>query len=366
MKKSFFLFSLLLVFGFTAHSQIIDTISPVTTDTIGATVTQNSQNANQNNGADATSFEDSLRRKADSMSFMGSYEAQKAKPAILYPKPEKLRRLGFSGIVGFLIVLGLGIYLFTSTNLCRDLSYDPKTNELRPLKERPYSYSRVQLFWWTMIVLGCYVSFFIYAPPFDAILALNPTAIILLGGGLATSIFGRVMDNNQIARDNENSEPDVPVRHQDTDKSKGLFLDIMSDEGGVTIHRFQAVVFNLVFGLAFIMMFFSEAGRLHYPFPDFETWQLTLLGISAAGYLGLKANENAPETLEKRQVEAVRKNDPDPTDAGGAVIGAQQPGMPGVVVPPVTKSDLESVVPQPMDAFQIMKAKLHAKGLMHH
>jgi hypothetical protein len=355
MKKIFFLSSLLLVVGFTAYSQLTDTARLPPPDTGDAVVTPNEQNANGDNtanNASTTSYEDSLRRRADSLSFMNSYEAQKADPSVLYPDHTKLRGLRTSGIIGFIIVLGLGIYLFTSTNLCRDLSYDPKTNELRPLKDRPFSYSRVQLFWWTMIVLGCYVSFFIYAPPINTLLALNPTAIILLGGGLATSIFGRIMDNNQIARDNDNSDPDVPVRHQDTEKTNGLFHDIMSDEGGITIHRFQAVIFNLIFGLGFIMMFFSEAGQYQYPFPDFETWQLTLLGISAAGYLGLKANENAPQTLEKRQVEAVKKNDPTPPPPVGDV-------------PAVKTMGAESSAPVPMNAFQVMKAKLHAKGLMH-
>lgn len=357
MKKIFFLLSLLMVCTVAVYSQP-DTTQPAATGTDATTtVSTGAGQTTTTSNANALSHEDSVRRTADSLSLLNSYEYQKAHPEILYKKTRNLR---FSAIIGFLIVLALGFYLFTSTNLCRDLSYDPKTNELRPLKERPYSYARVQLFWWTIIILGCYVTFFIYAPPVETILALNPTAVILLGGGLATSIFGRVMDNNQISRDNDNSEPDVPVRHQDIEPTKGLFLDIMSDEGGVTIHRFQAVIFNLVFGLAFITMFLTYAGDGKYPFADFEMWQLTLLGISAAGYLGLKANENGDGTLEKRQVEAVKKNDP---------VAA------GVAVPPVvTKSNLETVeslesVEPPKrttTAFEVMKAKLHAKGVMPH
>lgn len=367
MRKIFLLLSVTVLFAITAYSQA--TGDTTAADTAGA-VQPNQPAANNNTtpNTNTLSSEDSARRIADSLSFMNSYEYQKAHPAVLYNTKRKNMRPGTAGLLGFLIVLGMGIYLFWTTNLCKDLSYDPTTNQLRPVKDRPYSYARVQLFWWTMIVLGCYVSFFIYAPFDETILALNPTAIILLGGGLATSIFGRIMDNNQIARDNDNSEPDVPVRHQDIQPTQGLFLDLMSDEGGVSIHRFQAVIFNLVFGLAFIKMFFSAMSNQAFPFADFETWQLTLLGISAAGYLGLKANENGPETLEKRQVEAVAKNDPNPPAGGAGVNPPVDPQAGGATPPLVTKSAVDSFdSPQPTTtAFEVMKAKLHAKGAMPH
>jgi hypothetical protein len=353
--RKIFLLSLLFVFALAAHGEGI----PDTTVVVQQTTAQ-----------PAMTSEDSARRKADSLSFMNSYESQKAKPGILY-KPKTGVKMPNAAFLGFLIVLALALYLFFKTPLCRDLSYNPTTNILRPMDERPYSYSRVQLFWWTVIVLGCYVSFFIFKPFNEVILALNPTAIILLGGGLATSIFGRVMDNSQIARDNDNSEPDVPVRHQDIEPTQGLFLDILSDEGGITIHRFQAVVFNLVFGLAYIKMFFYSTNHTAYPFPDFEMWQLTLLGISAAGYLGLKANENGTETLERRQVEAVAKNDPNPPGGGGVVVVAPLgagPGAGAAVPPAAMKAALESMEPAKptTNAFEIMKAKLHAKGMMPH
>lgn len=361
MRKIFFLLTLLCALVFKGYAQDSTTPQPVDTP----------RKVNQPATAPAAlSSEDSARRMADSLSFMASYEYQKAHPAILYQNKGRLSKT-MAGILGFLIIMGIGLYLFRTTNLCKDLSYDPATNEPRPVKDRPYSYSRVQLFWWTTIVLGCYVSFFIYAPFDEIILALNPTAVILLGGGLATSIFGRVMDNNQIARDNDNSEPDVPVRHQDIEATKGLFLDIMSDEGGITIHRFQAVIFNLVFGIAFLNMFFAAMNAPGaYPFPDFETWQLTLLGISAAGYLGLKANENGPETIERRQVEAVKKNDPNPPGGGGGAVvdGGVPPAAGGATPPVVTKAANESLVTPKLttNAFEIMKAKLHAKGMIHH
>jgi hypothetical protein len=289
---------------------------------------------------------------ADSASLAASYEHQSHNPWELYPKPQK--DFSLSGIIGFLLVVGVGLYLFNSTTLCRDLSYNPKTNELRPLKDRPYSYSRVQLFWWTLIVLGCYVSFFIYS---GNLLALNPTSVLLLGGTLATSIFGRVMDNNQIARDNDNSVEDVPVRHQDIEKTKGLFLDIMSDEGGVTIHRFQAVVFNLVFGIGYIILFLKYVKLELYPLPTFEQWQLTLLGISAAGYLGLKSSENGPETIEKRQVEAIKKNDPAPPAPGSPPSPTPAPSI-------VTKSatNAPAIPTSTTSSFQEMKENLWRKG----
>lgn len=355
MKKLFFLLPLFLIFSVAAISQ--DSTGRPAADSTVKDTSNNTVNKGKGNLAAGTTntAADSNAVKplnADSASLAASYDYQKKHPKELYRPP--LRNFTFSVILGFLLVLGSGLYLFWNTNLCKDLSYDPSTNELRPLKDRPYSYSRVQLFWWTMIVLGCFVSFFIYS---GNLIALNPTAVMLLGGTLATSIFGRVMDNNQIGRDNDNSEDDVPARHQDVEKTKGLFLDIMSDEGGVTIHRFQAVMFNLIFGIGYITLFFSYVKGILYPLPEFETWQLTLLGVSAAGYLGLKSNENGPETLDKRQVEAIKKNDP-------------APGTPPLqtVTPPVTdvpKSITETPAPPtaPTTAsFQVLKARLIHKG----
>ena len=91
-----------------------------------------------------------------------------------------------------------------------------------------------------------------------------------------------VIDNS------ERANPNV-VRHQADRPDYGFFVDILSDQNGVNLHRFQAFVFNVLYGLIFVIQF-SEGN--YTAFPDFDDTILTLLGISSAGYIGLKTGEN--------------------------------------------------------------------------
>jgi len=279
------------------------------------------------NSVDSANKKDTTAKpNLDSLSIVRDLEYQRKHPEYLYAN--KKEHFWPSSIISLFLVVGLGLYLLWATPLCRDQSYDPLTNQLRPIKERPYSYSRLQLFWWTIIIFWCFFSFYLYT---GVLLAFTPTAVMLLGGGLAVSIFGRVMDSSQIA---DNNTP-VPARHQDIEPSKDFLTDILSDEGGISIHRFQALLANLIFGIAFINMFLKALGTA-YPLADFEQWQLTLLGVSAAGYLGLKANENPKSSKTDRQIEAV----------------ASVPATAAVLPPPNTSP-----------AAVQLKADLVAKGL---
>ena len=222
--------------------------------------------------------------------------SQMQNPKVLYDKAFDSFMPFFLAI--FIVIFGFGIYLLYTTAICKDLSYDPQTQLLRPVPQRPFSYSKFQLFWWTLIVLTCFIAFYIYS---GVLLAFNSTVVLLLGGGLGVSLLGKVIDNTQI----ENNNTPVPVRHQDLGRTKGLLEDILSEEGGFSIHRFQAFMFNLIFGIAFIVSFYKGVIAKIFPFIEFEFWQLSLLGVSAAGFLALKSKENPPETKTERQVEAV-------------------------------------------------------------
>lgn len=251
------------------------------------------------------SLKDSVLAKAISESFSKSLEEAKK-------HPEKLYQHGFKdhiimSVLAFILLLlflWFSISFFANTALCRDASYD-ETCTLKPVEHRPYSYSRVQLFWWTLIILFCYILFFAL---YGVLLPLNPTVILLLGSGVAVYIFGKSMDKDQIRKNNDES----PARHQDLHNSQGFLTDILSDEHGISIHRLQAVAFNIVYGLGFLSAFFSALGdaankRYAYPLIEFEPWQLSLLGISAIGYLGLKSSENHLDTRGERRNTAMRE-----------------------------------------------------------
>jgi hypothetical protein len=221
--------------------------------------------------------------------------------AILNPGPLYVHPIhGFWEVTGWIFLITLiccFVWLFLKSAMCRDESFD-SNSQLRPLKERPFSYSRVQLCWWSLIILVCYWYFFMR---YGVLLPLTSTIAFLLGGPIAVFVFGRTIDNTQIKTNNE----EVPTRHQDTEKSQGFFIDILSDDTGISIHRLQAALFNVIYGIGFISYFLNSIQTQKYPFIQFETWQFALLGISAAGYLAIKANENPDATKPQRKEEAL-------------------------------------------------------------
>lgn len=197
-------------------------------------------------------------------------------------------------IVAILLLLFMWVkgtqYLYRE-NLCRDMSFD-KNGKLRTdIENIPFSYARVQLFWWSMIILSCYIVFYGLT---SHLLPLNPTSVILLGCGIAVTTGGKIIDNRQIATNG------FGERHQDQRsadpviRKANLFRDILSDDNGISMHRFQAVVFNLVFGIAYVSTFIRSIYLSKYPLVEFNEWQFAMIGISSAGYLAMKANENDP------------------------------------------------------------------------
>ncbi len=150
---------------------------------------------------------------------------------------------------------------------------------------KPYSYSRVQLAWWTVIILSSFIAIFIVkcdAP------TMERSQLILLGISTATIASARLIDNS------DEKNPSVLFRSQDSE-SDNFMLDILSDENGVSIPRFQAVVFNLVFGIWFVIKVIHNIDVVADPsmiMPVLSDNNLILIGLSSGTYAALKATEN--------------------------------------------------------------------------
>lgn len=148
---------------------------------------------------------------------------------------------------------------------------------------RPYSLSRAQLAWWTLLILAA--SFGVYAWKGE-FWSLNTTCLALLGIGGGTSVAGRIVDTRQ-------RQALVP-RHQDAAPSCGFFNDILSDGSGISVHRFQLVAFNITYGLSFLVGTFEDPASA--AFPSFDSTTLLVLGVSASVYLSIKPSEAVPAT----------------------------------------------------------------------
>ncbi|MBV6645537.1 MAG: hypothetical protein KI790_08820 [Cyclobacteriaceae bacterium] len=167
------------------------------------------------------------------------------------------------------------IWLGRSTDLIRDLSASDN---------KPFSFSRSQMAYWSFIVIASFMVIYIMQDnnpdnPTEPIQIMNATALALIGISAATTTAGNLIDSGD-------NTAETTVRHQD-EVSEGFLTDILSDGNGISIHRVQSLIFNLVYGLIFIqyVLRFNEM-------KEFDNNTLILLGISSGTYTLLKVNEN--------------------------------------------------------------------------
>jgi hypothetical protein len=177
---------------------------------------------------------------------------------------------------------------------------------------KPYSYSRVQLAFWTIIIFSSFISIYLVTgriPTFDA------STLILLGISTGTTAAASLIDASDQSKN-------IPLS-QDSE-GKTLILDILSDNNGISIHRLQTVLFNVVIGIWYIQHVNMELANLcsdllrcaavvdvhqcqlpildkYVPdlavnkiIPIVSDNNLILMGISAGTYAVLKTNENKP------------------------------------------------------------------------
>lgn len=155
--------------------------------------------------------------------------------------------------------------------------------------KQPYSWSRVQLAWWTVIILSSFIAILF---SYNEAPTLTTSTVILLGISAATTAVARTIDVSDAASP-------VTVNTLPPADGSNLILDILSDQNGVSIHRFQTVVFNFVFGCWFIVSVLEHLRNLpddgiNAIIPDIADTNLVLLGLSSATYAALKTTEKKP------------------------------------------------------------------------
>jgi hypothetical protein len=193
------------------------------------------------------------------------------------------------------------------------LIFDKKYCMLRDISKsaghQPYSWSRVQLAWWTVIVLTSFITIILVEKGIAP--TLNSSTVILLGISAATTATARVIDISDKEKFNRT--------HQD-DFGKNFFIDILSDQNGVSVHRFQTIVFNAVFGIWFIGEVLVHLkpeilqANIDLIMPPISNNNLILLGLSSATYAALKMTEN-------RSAELTTKNKTTDTEDAAEVEG---------------------------------------------
>ena len=199
---------------------------------------------------------------------------------------------------GLALILAIGsLFLGIKSNLLRDASTAVR---------RPFSFARVQLLWWVLIIAFCFLHQF--GLTFELPVP-NETCLVLLGIGVGTTTVAHVLDTRQ-----RQSAVQCGIQVTQDMESQGFFTDILSDDNGLSVHRLQALAFNVIYGVAFFTYFVRE-----HQFDTYGTVQYAILGLSSAGYLGLKALENDPQN--RTQTQNARAGGDELLDADAAAVG---------------------------------------------
>ena len=182
----------------------------------------------------------------------------------------------------YLAMLAISLVVFVSlarkTNLLRDPVQAPAG------KMPPYSLSRFQLGFWTLLVLAAYVFIWMVTAQLDTI---TGSVLVLLGIGSGTALGATLIDSGKTASAGSSPPPAEPEAPATPSVSRGFLNDLLSDANGVSIYRFQLFAWTLILGVIFCASVYDGLQM-----PQFSTTLLGLMGLSSGTYLGFKVPEN--------------------------------------------------------------------------
>jgi hypothetical protein len=241
--------------------------------------------------------------------------------------------LVFAGMV--LVGLAIALVLLGKrSNLLRD-GIEVSNEDQKAGKRPPYSLAKHQMALWFVVVVGTFLFVTLVT---SVAAATSQTALLLIGISGATGLAALTIDNNKRAgadatrqsldaeraalvasledpatglktklgqaaqgspeaiqlaaaiqvKNERLNEVTMELAHSDPGPrlSQGWYLDLLSDENGVSFHRLQMAVWTVVLVGTFIRAVWRE-----FAMPEFDSTTLGLLGISSGTYLGFKFPE---------------------------------------------------------------------------
>ena len=217
-------------------------------------------------------------------------------------------------LVGLVVMLALFYKLATRGNLIHDS--DPPQPPAGKMK--PYSLALTQAAWWFFFVIGSFVFIYMVTGDYNTI---SNQALILMGIGTGTALGAFMINatksntadadlntlvpqrqklaaeigqtNDPVALAEKRSQLEVLDKKIEDARSglakpvsEGFFSDILTDVDGITLHRFQMVIWTVVLGAIFAVGVYQTLAM-----PEFSPTLLALMGISSLTYLGFKIPE---------------------------------------------------------------------------
>lgn len=199
-------------------------------------------------------------------------------------------------VVVFLLILGIGF----KTDILKEPADPAAPNE------PPYSFSRLQLFLWTLVIAPVFVLHWGHT---DTV-TIDMTGLILLGISSGVAITASMISGVQQSaqQDAQNGQQTTQVSiPQDPQQpvvvasetvapasvastclksnldSKHFLIDIlMDDKGQLSLVRLQQFIFTLVYLVIYVTSFFNADMKVY---PYFEPNAYILMGISTGSYL---------------------------------------------------------------------------------
>ena len=145
------------------------------------------------------------------------------------------------------------------------------------IKDIPYSMARTQLFLWIILISGTMVHIWSVTGKF---VFPNDTIMLLLSISGGTYVVGKIIDNQYNLA--AGTVPQFISEHD----SEGFLKDLLSDQNSINLHRLQFLIFTVILAVYFIVTVIYEL-----KFPDLDTKNLLLIGISSGMYAGIKTQE---------------------------------------------------------------------------
>ncbi|MBZ5663274.1 MAG: hypothetical protein LAO30_01605 [Acidobacteriia bacterium] len=193
-------------------------------------------------------------------------------------------RLGGTRLTIFLlvaIVLGIGFLVVAfKTGALRDKEPPPldasgKEIAITP-EDRVFSLSRMQIAVWTLLVVYAYLFIFLITGEYNT--EIPRTILAILGISAGTYATAAAVDKEK--------ERGTGAKGTTVTKTEGMFPDLLSTNGGASLHRVQFGLWSIVLMIVFAVTVYDTLAM-----PDFHASLLALMGISSATYAGMKIPE---------------------------------------------------------------------------
>lgn len=250
-------------------------------------------------------------------------------------------------VISFLVILAVFCWLAYASDIIRKPGPQPKgINQKGKPSRKPYSLARTQMAFWFFVIIICYVFIWMVT---HGLSSLTTSVLGLMGISAATGLGAAAVDsgkrsnqesqlrNLEEKRDNDKVEiarlkseistlnataTTTPLLENLKEREAILITkqgewakkeeeikqvelkikelsdavkpvastrfidDILSDDGGISFHRFQIFVWTIVLIVIFIASVINTLAM-----PEFDTMLLALMGISSGTYIGFKLPE---------------------------------------------------------------------------